>query len=301
VNSNCSELKLEFDKNQSLVSGVANMSTFYFGLSGLQDDYDDVRFKIFNSSLLTFLSSYTGHEYYGHAYLLRKYNIDHHVHILSRETNSDLTTCNPDTKLNIYINGLKFNSELGRESRKNQVMNNIDYKNSLLLIFQKSIPLFTFRDKSSSSDYTHYCKFNSKNDFEKHVIISMFDPTLWYSVFCVSKLFIYNEELEYKNLPFISIDFEIYPHETSNLFIVARMIDSHYISLSYEKGSQHEGCGFQITNIKFTNYTSLDYKFHYFNGYDHSIIIYYNHLYTRLNYENCDYDISNNIQIGWRF
>jgi hypothetical protein len=298
--SESSELKLEFDKNQSTITGVSNMSTIYFGLSSLQDDCDGIRFKIFNSSALSFLSSYLGHEYYGHSYILRKYNIDHDFRLFNLRTDHSPIN-DPDTELNMSIYGLKFNGEIEKVARKDQVMNNINYKNSLFLICQKGIPLCTFKDKGKYSDYTHYSKSNPINDFKKHVNISIYDPTLWYSVLCVFHSFIYNEEIEYQ-LPSLSVNFEIYPHETSNLFTIAKKIDDHYINFSYEKGSKHDGCGFEITNLRFTNSISLDYKFHYFDGYRNSMTLYYKHFYTRLNISHLDYDdISDNIQIGWKF
>lgn len=299
--SESSELKLELDRNQSIISGVTNISTLYLGLNDIQDDFDGVRFKIFNSSILSVITTAFGHEYYGHSYLLRKNKIDHNYNIKFIGASTSYKLNYSDLELNVVINGLKFNSELCKEMRKNQVVNQIDYKNSINLIVQKFIPYCTYIDTNSGSDYIDYKKYNPKNDFKEHAKISLFDPTLWCSIYCVSKSFIYNEEIEY-DMPALSIDFEIYPHETSNLFTIARMIDDYYVSLSYEKGSKHEGCGFKITNIKFSDIISLDYKFHYFNGFDHSITMnYYNHFYMKLNYENCDYDISNNIQIGWRF
>jgi len=312
VSCEANEYQIEFDKYQSDISGTTNIKLLYDTTQSIQDDiFEDVCFKMITSLPLTYWNLAIGHEYYGHGYNARKYNIDiKQYNILPPSVDLELPE-NLHKSSNIIIGGIRFNRKLEDSFLKDGMINHFDYRNSMILFQSRLIAFRTMYD-SEGSDFDLFIE-NSKSIYpntrigkylQRSINMIIIDPSFWLNCGMLTKSFIKNKDIKYTFKFMPVINYNIYPTAVTRTFGVLfknSRIDYEFGKDIYNNSIQ--GFNLEYMNIPIKSW-NIDMKLHIVEGCESNLLTTVktnNNVYFRYKYQFKKYDVGYIFSVGLRF
>lgn len=305
------EYRIEFDRYQSDISGTSNVKSLYDVTQSIQDDiFEDVCFKLITSFPLTYCNLIIGHEYYGHGYNARKYDIDiKQYNILPPSVDLKLPE-NLYESSDIIIGGIRFNRKFEDLFLADGVINNFDYRKSIMLFQSRLITFRTMYD-DEGSDFDLFIE-NAKSInpdtrigkyLQRSINMTLIDPSFWLNCGMLTESFIMNEDIKYTFRFIPVVNFNIYPTAVTRTFGI--LIKNFRID--YEFGKNVYNNNIQGFNIEYINLPikswNIDMKLHIVKGCESSLLTTVNteNIYFRYKHQFKEYDTGYIFSIGLRF
>ena len=281
----CYSYEIRFDKHMS-ASSLAVNTKLGSNLFGNAIEKSDIPLTLrvcvgymFNSKLEIF-----GHEF-SHGEIYRRLNLTHVYDFSFKDSSITTVMFKQPIKIHshVKINGLRFEKLFRDEIRKDQIMKNINYKNSNMLMvnFLKNISRVCKTDYRVNSDddyYTYSKVLETMNystdltleDIKNTLNVTLFDPLTVFSLMNTGVAFFGKDvNIEVDSLPAIPIiDYNLYPDAvTLEVSLAKKWKNTHYIKVSLEKGKNVYnkkiiGGSLEITNIKIWKF-KVNQKIHY--------------------------------------
>lgn len=309
------QIELDLNKNQSSLSGTTNMKLTNGIVHEIMDDtVDSIRFKMFVSYPSMYYTIGIGHEIYGHGFVARRYDLNPSYQFIKPHIDYDDPN-SPYEKLDIIVGGTQFDRKLEDLYLKDSVMNDYNYRKSMIL-FGSKLSYFSTMYNSDGSDFDTFIEYskkvNPKTKIEKYLQHSinslLLDPSLWINNYILTETFIRNIDLYYTMKFIPTVDFDIYSTAVTNSIGFSSKIDDHYLKLNYEFGHDIwnrniNGFKLEFTNIKVNDYFNLDINIHHIDKCESNGILTFNfeNLFIKWKH-NLKYDElegKNRFSIGW--